>query len=336
MTTAVHRRLVLLLVALAGCAHRAPSPALPAIQWPAAPAAPRAELAAVLPDADRPATASRWRALLDAISGFDRREHAALALVRPFGLTVSGGALVVADPDAGTVVRFDDRGRPTALACKGRAWGSPMAVADGGGGVLYVADAGTAEVIRLAPGGACTALGAGVLERPTGVAVAGDRLLVADPPRHVVVVLSLDGVVLARWGGEGSGDGQLRFPSGLAVTEDGTTLVVDALNFRVARFAADGGWGGAFGERGDAGGALARPKAVAVDTRGRIYVSDAQRDLVLVYAPDGAFEYAIGESGSAPGQLALPAGIAVGGGRLHVADSHNRRVQVFKLLGGSQ
>jgi sugar lactone lactonase YvrE len=110
--------------------------------------------------------------------------------------------------------------------------------------------------------------------------------------------------------------------------------VVDALNFRVARFSPDGAWRGAFGEPGTADGDFERPKGIAVDASGRVYVSDAQRDAVLVFAPDGTFEFTLGAAGAEPGRLTMPAGLAIAGERLYVADSHNQRVQAFDLLGG--
>ena len=44
-----------------------------------------------------------------------------------------------------------------------------------------------------------------------------------------------------------------------------------------------------------------------------------------------------GEEGSGPGEFWLPAGIHVdSSGRIWIADSYNRRVQVFKVVGASQ
>jgi DNA-binding beta-propeller fold protein YncE len=108
---------------------------------------------------------------------------------------------------------------------------------------------------------------------------------------------------------------------------------VDALNFRIARFAADGRWLGAFGATLDDGGPFAMPKAVATGADGRVYVSDAQRDVVVVFRPDGTFDYSFGASGEAAGRFTHPAGVAESRGRVYVADSYARRVQAFEILG---
>jgi DNA-binding beta-propeller fold protein YncE len=320
---------------LSACAH-APAAPLPPVVWPEAPAAPRARLVAMFPDPARPGPARPgWRRVLDAIAGADPAEQQASWLARPFGVALrADGSFVIADPDRPAVIDVTPRAEPRPVACKGRQWAAPIAVALGVDGSRWVADAGAAEVVRVGPDGGCTAFGKGVLERPTGVAVSGDRLFVVDPPRHVVVVLSVaSGAETARLGGRGDGPGQLHYPTALALAGGGELLVVDALNFRIARFGPDGEWRGSFGEAGGSGGSFDRPKAIATDDAGRIYVTDAQRDAVLVYGPDGRFEIALGATGSEPGSLTMPAGVALAAGRFALADSLNRRVQVFELIG---
>lgn len=313
----------------AGCAGApARPPAAADVVWPPAPAPARVKLVEILPSP--PAPPSRWRRVLDAIVGIERAP-AAPPLQRPFDVAVApGGAVLVADPDLGEVLRL--RGADAApVACRDRPWVSPMALAIAPDGALLVADAGAAEIVRVAADGSCTAFGGGVLDRPTGVAADAQRVFVADPPRHAVVIFSREAVHPV--GRRGDAEGEFDFPSAAALAPDGTLLVVDALNFRIARLSPAGAWIGAFGEAGDEGSAFARPKGVAVDREGRIYVSDAQRDLVLVFRGDGSFEYAIGGTGDAPGLFTHPAGLAIANGRLYVADSQNRRVQVFEILG---
>lgn len=254
-------------------------------------------------------------------------------LARPFGIAVSGGALIVADPDAPGVFRLAAEGPPQPIACRNRDWTAPMAVAAGDDGTLFVADGGAPAVVRVEPGGACAALGEADLERPTGVALSGGRLFVVDPPRHQVVVLSTAGRVLRRFGEAGEAPGQLYYPAGIAADADGSLLVVDSLNFRICRFTPEGALVEAFGERGDEDGRLARPKAVAAGPRGTILVTDAQRGLVLAFTRQGGFDFAFGEPGKEPGQLDLPSGIAVDGERVYVASSLNHRIEEYQLLG---
>lgn len=323
---------VALAAAATGCATAPVRPPRAEVLWPSDGAAARARLAALYPDPDAPPpTVSTWRRILNFIVGRDG-EAPQRVLERPFGVTAVGDVVYVADPDLPALLKLVGASAQR-LACKDLPWSAPIAVAAGGDGTLYVADGAAAHIVALDAKGACRALGAGELERPVSLAVDGERLLVADAPRHQVVVLSTAGAVLARWGSEGPGDGQFHFPTGVARAPDGTVLVVDAMNFRVARLSARGEWLGAFGTSGDAGGDFSAPKAVAVDAAGRVFVTDARRDAVLVFGPGGGFDFAIGATGSAPGYLAHPAGVAVTGRRVLVADSMNHRVQVFEILG---
>jgi DNA-binding beta-propeller fold protein YncE len=326
-------RHVAIAVLLAGCATVQPAsrgPAAPA--WPEPPAAPRARFAAQFPGLEGDRSRSFWRRTLDAVVGVERSTEAALdALERPFAVAADGGGFVVADPDGARVLRIDWRtGSSRVVECAGRAWTAPIAVAVDAAGAVFVADGD--RIVRVA-GHTCSSFGAGALERPAGVAVARDRVYVVDPPRHDVVAFDLAGAEVLRFGSRGDGDGELNYPTAVAVAPDGTLVVVDALNFRIVRFSAEGQFLGAFGEAGDADGAFARPKAIAVDAHGRMYVTDAERDVVAVFDAAGRFEYALGASGSGAGELLLPAGVAVTGQHLFVADSHNRRIEIFELLG---
>jgi DNA-binding beta-propeller fold protein YncE len=64
-----------------------------------------------------------------------------------------------------------------------------------------------------------------------------------------------------------------------------------------------------------------------------VYVSDAERDVVDFYDPEGRYLASVGASGSGLGQMTLPAGVAVAERHLFVADSYNRRVLVYELVG---
>jgi sugar lactone lactonase YvrE len=110
--------------------------------------------------------------------------------------------------------------------------------------------------------------------------------------------------------------------------------VGDVLNFRLQRLHAGSGRPlGVFGQLGDAGGEMPRIKGVAVDTTGYIWVSDAHLDQVALYNDDGDFLMNLGGRGESPGEFAFPAGIAAHpDGRVAVADSLNRRIQIFSLV----
>lgn len=314
---------------LAGCGGAAAVGPRVERVWPDPPAPARVRWLGSFPEAGPAPRPPWWERAASAVAGVDSAAPARPVLARPFGVAAAGGGFLVADPDGRRVLRVTwPGGEARELTCAGREYRAPIAVAAAGSDV-YVADG---AILKIGAAGRCVVIGGGLLERPSGVAVAGDRLYTVDPPRHAVDVFALDGRHLLGFGARGDAAGPgLNYPTGIAIAPDGTLLVVDALNFRVARFDREGRFLGAVGRAGDGGGAFGRPKAIAVDATGRLLVSDALHDVVVVLAPSGAFELAFGGSGAGPGDLALPAGVAVSGRVLYVADSHNRRVGVYRL-----
>jgi sugar lactone lactonase YvrE len=330
---------LLAVAVLAGaCAHAPSAPDASAdaapVLLPPPPALPRARLTGSVTRARAAARPPWWRTVLRVVTGVVHEGAATDELSRPFDVALrADGSFVLADPDRPGVLAFGADGAFVAeLTCGNHPWSAPMSVALADDGAVWVADAGGAAVVRWTAAG-CAVFRPEGLQRPTGIALSGDRVAVADPPSHRILSLSLAGEVLARVGAHGEGEGQFNFPTDVAAAADGSLWIVDALNFRVAHVASDGRWLGAFGARGEEGAGLARPKGIGAGDDGRLYVADAQRDAVMVFRADGTLEYVLGESGGEPGQFAHPAGVSARGGRLVVADSVNQRAEMFELLG---
>ena len=77
---------------------------------------------------------------------------------------------------------------------------------------------------------------------------------------------------------------------------------------------------------------LFRPVAIVCEKE-EIYILDSGDADIKVFAADGAFRRSLGKKGAAPGEFRLPGDMDVLGGRLYVADSANRRVQVLDSRG---
>ncbi len=82
----------------------------------------------------------------------------------------------------------------------------------------------------------------------------------------------------------------------------------------------------------ESGAVLDRPAALVCD-EARLYVLDMDAADIKVYAKSGEFERVVGRKGQGPGELHLPSGLDILGGKLYVADSANRRVQVLDMKG---
>lgn len=173
-------------------------------------------------------------------------------------------------------------------------------------------------------------------ERPTGIAVTDDRLYVVDTMKHRVVVVSTAGAIVTSFGTRGDGPGQFNFPTNIARSADGRLFVTDTMNFRVQVFDANGRYLNAFGHLGDGSGDFDKPKGIAVDSAGHVYVVEGFNDVVQIFEDTGSLLLSFGGSGVGAGEFWLPSGIAITNDVVYVADSANRRLQMFEYLGDSR
>lgn len=326
---------LLLLLPLAACQAPPPPPASAeaAPVWPAAPAAPRVRWDGLV---SAPTDLGLPVPLLSRLGNFlTGGERGREQLVRPFGVAVDeDGNLCVTDPGAGAVCFYDLKHRQYRRWTKTGAepFDSPVAVAKRAG-VIYVADSGRQEVVALDEQGRVQWRIREESDRPSGLAVDGDRLFVACSNTHLVRIYDLQGHRLSQFGGRGAEPGKFNFPTHVAADGRGAVYVTDAMNSRVQVFDRDGGFRRAIGSLGDGSGHFSRPKGVTVDAHGRVFVSDALFDNIQIFDREGRFLLDFGTAGSLHGEFWMPAGIAIGpDGRIYVADSYNRRLQVFQLL----
>jgi len=272
----------------------------------------------------RPSVFARaWR-LLAGPSEPDRMQN-------PYGLAANvNGKLFVTDAAGGVVHVFDlrksgyrrievDAGSLVGVAARGD--------------YLYLTDAARARVVCLdGRGKRLWTTSPGAFQRPTGIAATGNHLYVVDTLAGQIVELGDRGNVIAQFGGRGTADAQFNYPTALAVGRDGSLYVTDTLNFRVQVLAPDGRFLRAFGRLGDGSGDFNRPKGIAIDSDGNVHVVEGLNDVVQMFSPQGQFLLAYAESGTAAGQLWLPTGITIADDKVYVADTANRRVQVYQYL----
>ena len=306
------------------------------LAWPAPPARPRIRFVRWMSrPADLGVERSFWRRVADFFAGADEEW-----LVRPTGVAADDDRVYVADPGGPALWILDPAaGRARRVReATGGALASPVAVAIGPRGLVFVADSERAEVLVYdaegAPSGTIAHAG---LRRPAGLAydAVRDRLYVADSAAHRIAVFASDGRPLGTLGRRGTGPGEFNFPTHLALDRAGRLLVTDSLNFRLQVLDAEGGFQGSFGLHGDSSGEFASPKGVALDSAGHVYVVEALFDAVQIFDRSGRYLLGFGERGVAPGHFWLPGGISIDGrDRIYVADSYNRRIQVFEYLRG--
>ena len=309
-------------------AGQAPAPA-----WPPPPAEPRIVFVRQIAEAqDIGVRPPAWMRFANWITGMSNTRQ---RLERPFGLALDdAGNLLVADTGAAAVCYLDLARK------KWLHWSivgdfrllSPVAFVRRGP-TFFVADSGLGKVIAFDEKGKVQFAITNELDRPAGLALLDDHLLVADSQRHQIVVCGLHGDFISTFGRRGRGPGEFNFPTHISVDKQHRIYVTDSLNCRIQVFDADGHFLRAFGSAGDGPGCFSRPKGVAVDGDGHIYVVDGVFNNVQIFDAQGRLLLDWGGPGAAAGQFCLPNAIVVNSkNEIFVADAFNHRLQMFRYL----
>ena len=265
------------------------------------------------------------------------------AMVRPYGLALHpDGGLLVADPGARVVHFYDWQQRKyRAIGANAKPpLASPVSVAALANGDILVADSQAAAIYRFARDGKQKELfaPAGAIARPVALCADTSRSLVfaADVEKQDIAVMDSQGAILRRLNTRGSAAGAMNSPTHLALGPDGLLYITDSLNFRVLAMTQEGRLVKIIGAAGDAPGQFSKPKGIAVDNAGNAICVEGLYDALNFFDPQERLLLSLGQPGSAPGEFWLPAGLAFDRARnlLFVADSYNRRIQVFRLLYG--
>ncbi len=191
-------------------------------------------------------------------------------------------------------------------------------------GSVVVASASGESLITIP---ARNAAGKVMLRKPTGIAVAGERIFIVDGGQGLVAVYGTDGRFIESFGKAGSGLKQFSSPQGIAV-QDGIIYVADGGNSRVQIFDQSGVFLGVVdGVKADDDpmkeqARLQRPVDVAIDYRGRIFVVDSGDKSVKIYDQTGEY------LGRLP-ELAKPVGITIASDGIYVADGGSYSVKKF-------
>jgi sugar lactone lactonase YvrE len=247
----------------------------------------------------------------------------------PTGIAVDrNGNVFVADTNNGRIEKFSPKG--TFLTQIGR-FEAPSGIAVDRAGNIYVAEIGSKHrVQKLGPDGAFIAEWAPALYGPRRITIGPDEsIYLVDSGRNRIVKFSPDGQVLTTWGSEGSGDGQFKGISSVALDPVSSKMyVADPLNNRIQVFDSSGKfltkwsvpeWGQTLGF-----------EDLAVDAQtGRLYASSTHMNSILIFDLNGN---RIGSlTAKPPDILDGPSALALTGRKLYVLNMGGNHVSVIDL-----
>ena len=145
--------------------------------------------------------------------------------------------------------------------------------------------------------------------RPRVTTGPNDEVFIADSDNEEVIIFDKD-LKLIRTFGQGSGDGKLIYPIGIAVGHH--VIAVSELADRVVKkYSLQGDYLSKFGSCGSGDGQFNRPQGLCFNSKGLLYVVDTDNCRVQVFRENNVFLFKFGSKGHNPGQFQNPRYIAV-------------------------
>ena len=156
-----------------------------------------------------------------------------------------------------------------------------------------------------------------------------DEVVIADSDNKEVIIFDKD-LKLIRTFGQGSGDGKLNYPVGVAVGHH-VIAVSEFANHVVKKYSLQGDYLSKFGSGGSGDGQFNRPHGLCFNSKGLLYVVDTDTCRVQVFRENNVFLFKFGSKGHNPGQFQNAYYIAVDSSdRVYVTDySNDGGVNVF-------
>ena len=149
-----------------------------------------------------------------------------------------------------------------------------------------------------------------------------------------VTMLTIEEEYLGEFSQFGEGDGDLFWPTSLALDSNQNVYIADEWLNRISIFDRDGEFLDKWGVTGSGDGEINKPSGIRFDNEDNLYLVDSANNRVQKFTKDGMFLGKWGDEGSGEGQFKLPWGLAIDlKGDVYVADWRNDRIQKFTADG---
>ena len=153
-------------------------------------------------------------------------------------------------------------------------------------------------------------------------------------PYKRITICNADEDYLGEFGAGGQGDGDLWWPSSIAISKDSRIFVADEALNRVTVFDMKGQFLNKWGENGVQPGQFNRISYIAFDSEDNLLVSDSLNNRIQLFDKDGHIINVWGAAGIEGGCFDMPWGVCVDNvGSIYVSDWRNDRIQKFDSSG---
>ena len=150
------------------------------------------------------------------------------------------------------------------------------------------------------------------------------------PRTKGVSIVTINEDYVSKFSTGGTGDGQMVWPTSIAIDKNENVYVSDENLQRISIFSKDGEFLSKWGEAGDGDGQIDRPSGLAFDSEDNLFIVDSANNRIQKFTKDGKFLAKWGQFGSGEGEFNLPWGIDIDKeDNVYIADWRNNRVQKF-------
>lgn len=175
--------------------------------------------------------------------------------------------------------------------------------------------------------------GEDALNKPMDVAEINQFIYITDTNNKRVQVFDIAGTPIFKFGKEGEGPGEFKFPYGIDGDSQGNVYVSDLYNGSISIFDSKGKFIKYFAEKDPKETTIEAPGSFRINNN-KVYVTDIKKSKLLIFDMDGKKVAEIGEPGMKQGQFRAPNAVAIDKDEnIYVVDTGNQRVQQFDNTG---